>query len=122
MFRRRTRALLELGVNMLALFAVTHIRKYIQDEPTPVSPGEFATGVLTGATICWAHDHDVGKIRTSRRRRILAMLVWTGWQQLIRCLTPDPDTFQYNFGFGTLIGTVTYRLWYGLLHPLPGDD
>jgi hypothetical protein len=122
MFRRRTRALFELGMSVVALFAVAHLRRQMSDEPIPLSPGELATGALTGAILCYVHDCDVGNVRTSRRRRVLVSFVRIGLRRVVQRLFPDSDTFRQNFGFGELLGTTGYRLWYGLLHPLPGDD
>lgn len=128
MVKRRTRALIELGLSTLALFTTLYSWKYMWsnvekwDKPIPASPIEITAGTLKQILFHWAYDHNVSSIRTKRRRGLLAGLLFTGCHIVAQRLARDSEVFEYNYNVGTLIGTVGYRLWYGLLHPLPGED
>src|SRR5699024_6513766 len=91
-------------------------------EPQPVLPAALAIGAMSRAVGCWLFDHDVWSIRTNWRRRLLFTFRWSVQKRFIQRYTSKPDALQYNFSIGTAVGTIGYRLWYGLLHPLPGED
>jgi hypothetical protein len=130
MVKRRTRALAELVISTLLLPALTRLWKFQFDhademggaEPHPVSPSALTTGAVSSAIGHWLSDHDVCGIRTNWRRRLLFTLRWKLQNTLIQRWTSEPDAFQYNYSIGTVAGTIGYRLWYGLLHPLPGEE
>jgi hypothetical protein len=128
MVHRRTRALIELGVTIPLLLVVLWIWKFLWDHeerwdaPIAVSPVSLAVGALSAMLRVWARDRNCAKIRTNWRRRVVAESVWQGWQRLVPRLSSDARTTRYNFAVGAVIGAVGYRLWYGLLHPLPSDE
>jgi hypothetical protein len=88
----------------------------------PVSPIALMTGAISSAVQHWLSDHDVFHIRTNRWRRVLFSIYGIAQNRLIQRYASDPDAFQYNHAIGTVIGAIGYRLWYGLLHPLPGGE
>lgn len=130
MVQRRTRALAELLTSALLLpifirmwkFQFDHADEVYGAEPHPVLPRALVAGAVSRAIGHWLSDHDVCGIRTNRRRRLLFTLRWKLQNTLIQRFASDPDAFQYNYSIGTPIGTIGYRLWYGLLHPLPGEE
>lgn len=128
MVRRRIRAVIELGVATPLLLFVLWLWKFMWDnkeewdDPIPVSPVGLILGALSGGLYIWGRDRNVAQIRTNLRRRAVAESVWQGWQRLVPRLSSDARTTQYNFAVGTVVGSVGYRIWYGLLHPLPGDE
>ncbi|WP_154019879.1 hypothetical protein [Halococcus sediminicola] len=130
MVQRRTRALAEFLTSALLLplfigmwkFQFDHADEIDGAEPYPVSLTALSAGAVSRALGHWLSDHDVCSIRTNRRRRLLFTLRWKLQNTLIQRYASDPDAFQYNYSIGTPIGTVGYRFWYGLLHPLPGDE
>ena len=130
MVQRRTRALAELAIGILLLpvlirlwkFQFDHADEIDEAEPYPVSPTALSVGAVSGITERWLSDYNVWNIRTNRWRRILLNFRWPVRNRLIQRYASDPDTFRYNYSIGTVIGIIGYRLWYGLLHPLPGED
>jgi hypothetical protein len=130
MVNRRTRALAELLISTLLLPALIRLWKFQFDhadevggaEPHPVSPSALTTGAVSSAIGHWLSDQDIYGIRTNWRRRVLFTLRWKLQNTLIQRRASDPDVFQYNYSIGTVVGTIGYRLWYGLLHPLPGEE
>ena len=128
MVQRRIHALAELVISALLLLILVRIWKFQFDnaderrEPHPVLPTALATGALSRAAGHWASDNDIAAIRTNWRRRTLFTVRWKIQNILIQRYASDPDASQYNHSIGTLIGTIGYRVWYGLLHPLPGEE
>ena len=125
MVRRRTRALIQLGIAAIGLFAQMSLwRRLLNnveewDEPTRPSVFGLAAGALYQSADLWMHDRDVGKVRTNPYRRILfGICKW----RLERWVFHRNEGFRENFGIGKTTGVVKYRLRYGLLHPLPGPD
>ena len=130
MVQRRTRALAELAIDILLLpvlirlwrFQFDHADEIDEAEPYPVSPTALSVGAVSGIAERWLYDHNVWNIRTNRWRRILFNVRWPVRNHLIRRYASEPGMFRHNYSIGTVIGTIGYRLWYGLLHPLPGED
>ncbi len=123
MVKRRTRAIFEFGIGVIGLLAQVRIWRALSDdadeEGNQVSMSGLAVGLLSGVLSIWARDRDVGGIRTSRRR---SMLFSAGQLGLRRKFLPQTTAFRRYFGLGQTAGVVTYRLWYGVLRPLPGSD
>ena len=128
MVRRRTRALIELGVSTLSLLATAYSWKYLWDngekwdDPIPASLVGLVAGAIHNVVFHWMYDHDVAEMRSSRRRGFLAGTLFVAIHALARRVAADSEAFEYNYNTGMLVGTIGYRLWYGLLYPLPGDD
>jgi hypothetical protein len=62
-------------------------------------------------------DRDVGTIRTNNRRAFVCAMYSVPCQ---RRLFPG-ETFRFGFGSGVLVGTIVYRLRYGVLRPARGE-
>lgn len=122
--RRRTIALLELGGSGLLLSLLVRFRKRIgrEDEPIPIRPSAVALGAIWGVTYLWGYDRDVAGIRTNRKRRILVQLGSEAALRIARRSLSESLATSYNHLLGTLAGSIAYRLWYGLLRPLPGTE
>jgi len=77
-------------------------------------------GVLVGGL--WAvvfrlcSDRNVWSLRSSKLRRILARQSLSGYW-VLRNPTGTKSRMTVSFSLGSLIGTVGYRLWYGVLNP-----
>jgi hypothetical protein len=125
MVRRRTVALGELAVAALSLVVQVYLWNSLLndeeewDDPTHVSWRGLAAGVLYAGAYRWVRDRDVGGVRTDRRRGLLLSLCSLA---LRRRLLPRTREFRNNFGIGRTAGTLGYRLWYGLVRPLPETD
>lgn len=127
MVERRTRALFEFGIAALGVFIQIRLWKAVLNENEPgerphgahVSPRELAFGALYRIFSLWLYDRDVGEIRTNRRRGVLFSMCTL---VIRRRLLPQTEAFKSNFGVGGTAGMVVYRLRYGVLHPLPGED
>ena len=130
MVRRRIKAVFEFGLCVFGLWAVLFLRKITADLPEdeeiepnqPLSPGVLALGTGTSVLAGLLSDHDVCGIRTSRRRRFLFTFLWSGKDRVLARFASNPDAFRESLAIGETAGLVVYRLWYGILHPLPGPD
>lgn len=130
MVQRRTRALAELVTKtILLLFGIClwklqfdHADEMDEIDPPSVSPTALTTGATSSAARHWLSDNDVFHIRTNRRRRALLFFYGIVQNRLVERYVSDYRSFQFNYSIGTVIGSIVYRLWYGLLHPLPGDE
>ncbi|WP_128478761.1 hypothetical protein [Halorussus pelagicus] len=123
MVRRRTIAVVEFvgaGVMLLALFPLWR-RASEDDEALSVSPSDIAAGGVGQFVRYWARDRDVAGIRSRRSRWFLAHLAWSGWGFAVRRRSDDSENASKNFHVGALAATTAYRLWYGVLNPLPDD-
>lgn len=125
MLSRRTRALIEFGVSVLGLYIQIRLWKRLLDdiddwdEPTRPSVSGLAAGALWEVGWLWLRDHDVGSIRTNPYRGILVGICR---QAVNRRLFPQTKAFKNNVGIGKTAGRAGYRLWYGVIRPLPGTD
>jgi hypothetical protein len=73
-------------------------------------------GVVSQTVYCWAYDRNLGAIRTKRwRRGLLAM----GLSGLCFRTLPQRETMWRNISIGGSLGHIGYRLWYGVIRPLP---
>jgi hypothetical protein len=79
-------------------------------------PRWLIAGGVVQAAYCWAYDRDLGAIRTKRLRRYLLAVVVGGLG--LRTL-PQSEAMWRNISIGSSIGRLGYRLWYGVLRPLP---
>ena len=130
MVRRRIKAVFEFGFSVFALCFVLFLRKATADLPEdeeiepnqPLSLAVLAFGAGTSALSVLLSDHDVCRIRTSRRRRLLFGLLWSGKDRVLTRFASNPGAFRGSLSIGEAVGLVAYRLWYGILHPLPGPD
>lgn len=65
----------------------------------------------------WAYDHDYGGVRTSYLRRYsVAILLFASILKLMASIT---ESERESLTVGGNTATVVYRLWYGVLYPLP---
>jgi hypothetical protein len=125
MVQRRTGALAQLGIAVIGSFVQICLWRQLLDdgeewdEPTHPSAYGLAAGALYRSADRWIHDRDVGEVRTNPYRGVLFGIRETRSE---RQLVPQDEEFQDNFGIGKTVGMVGYRLWYGLLRPLPGPD
>ena len=130
MVRRRIKAVFEFGLSVFALWVVLFLRKATADLPEderiepnqPLSPIALIFGAGTSALSVLLSDYDVCGLRTSRRRRLLFGFLWSGKDRVLARFASNPDAFRESLAIGETAGLVVYRLWYGILHPLPGPD
>lgn len=130
MVSRRTYARLQLAVAVFVLWLTFRIRRMFRDNedrwrdddsidpPPALSASEMALGAAEQVAYQWVHDRDIWGVRSSRRRRYLfsAVRLLVGRRLLSR-----DEADRYSRGMGGMVGTIAYRVWYGLLRPLPGD-
>jgi hypothetical protein len=121
MISRRTRA------RFSFLGAIVSLAQYLYQERSPEEDGEsvslapwwLVVGGVFQLTYSWAYDHDFGAIRTNRWRRGLFGL---GTFALGLVAFSRSPIVGHNVTMGSGIGRIGYRLWYGVLHPLPDPD
>ena len=123
MFSRRTKARLAFLSNVLLLpimYRFIRWRRAVgDDESLSLIPHWFVAGVGYQTAYYWAYDHDFGAIRTSRWRRA----VFSGVQSTFMSkLFSQSEGSRLSFSIGGNVGAIGYRLWYGVLRPLPGPD
>ena len=76
----------------------------------------FTSQVVRGR----AHDRDYEKIRTNRWRRFSISVVPSAL--VLKLTNSITETEHESFALGSAVGTVLYRLWYGVLSPLPSAN
>lgn len=121
MVSRRTRARIAFIGEILSIpFQVYQWQRAADtnEEPISVAPRWLVVGGLLQAISCWAYDHDLGGFRTKRGRRVSVAVVAgiVGYRVLPR------EAVWGSFSIGGSIGRIGYRLWYGVLHPLPDTE
>ena len=117
MLPRRIRARLQVVANAVWIFVLIVVARRQPDldsrYPPPVPLG---AGVVYAVMYHAAHDHDFGGIRRSRLRRVAFVAVIN----LVRVwLRPSSVTNRYGFALGQCLGTVVYRLRYGVIGAFP---
>ena len=130
MLSRRRKAVIEFGFGVFLCWFVVwfrHFRYKSSEEPPanrlePLSLGGIVGGAITSAASIWLSDLDIWRIRTNRGRRLLFGLLQGGLRRSAGRVTPDSMDYKESYNLGTALGIVVYRLWYGILHPLPGPD
>ncbi len=124
MLSRRTKARLSFLSNVLLLpimyrYVYRWRRALGDDESLSIVPQWFIAGVGYQAAYYWAYDHDFGAIRTSRWRRALLSGIQSA---LVLKVIPQSGGESHSFSIGGSVGATAYRLWYGVLRPLPDSD
>lgn len=119
----RQRAVGEFLISVAALSIQLYSWKSLKqhdeyDDPPALSVKGMVVGTVYQLIYHSAYDRDYGHIR-SNKHRALTFGISSGLIQ--RRIFPDKDT-QLSFSSGGLIGTILYRLWYGILHPVPGEN
>ncbi len=117
MISRRTVALLQVAANAVwipVLAAVARRQSDLDPWCPPSLP--FGAGFVSAVLYHAAYDHDVGGIRRSRSRRgVFVALV-----NVVRHRTrPQSLDDRYGFALGYCLGTVVYRLRYGVWGAFP---
>ena len=127
MLSRRSKAVVEFGFGVFLSWFVLWFRhfRYKSSEKAPANRLEplSALGMISGAATSvasiWLSDHDVWKVRTNRGHRFLFSLIRFGLRRYVGQYTSDSIDYKESHNLGTALGIVVYRLWYGLLRPLP---
>lgn len=123
---RRTWARLVFISNLFLLpFRVLEWRQATDDDgkPIPLDSRWLVAGMGYRIAYNWAYDHDYSDIRTNLWRRALLLAPeFIFGLLLVSRRVPSSETVHYNFSTGYNIGRIGYRLWYGILRPLPGTD
>ncbi len=78
----------------------------------------LALGITYSLTTAAAYDREVARIRSSRPRRVLFGLL-TAVASVV--LEPEDEGESASFTLDFSLGTVCYRLRFGVLAPVPGD-
>ena len=120
MLSRRTRARLALLVELALLPRFyREWRRSADAGESPLRPAWFVAGLAYRLGYVWALDRNVGGVRTKRSRTAVLALVQGVLGSRFRSGSAPA---RQNFAFGGHVGHVVYRLWYGLLNPLPGEE
>jgi len=115
---RRTRARISfLGATASLVQQAYQRSNRTDDEPIPLAPRWLLVGAVYQLAYCWVFDHDVGTLRTSLWRRALFIVVTVAIVFLWFGRSP---TVLQNISMGGSLARIGYRLWYGVLYPLPG--
>ncbi|KTG09094.1 hypothetical protein AUR64_14955 [Haloprofundus marisrubri] len=121
MVRRRIGALLQLVFSVLLLLFERWVREEAakRGEPVSSSPKTIASSTLYHLGYLWLRDRDVGGIRTNRLRAFGFQLAQS---RLSNRLFLQSDDGEHDYLLGFALATIGYRLWYGVLRPLPGSE
>jgi hypothetical protein len=119
MVSRRTWARIQFLTTLLSLPSQIHLWRTDEDDAVPLALRWLLAGSVVQTIYYWAYDRDLGAIRTNYWRRGLLWVISVG---LIVKVFHRSKTVQYNGMIGGYIAGIGYRLWYGVLHPLPGAD
>jgi hypothetical protein len=120
MFSRRSKA--RLAFLGSALDVARRLRNWPRDddgERRPLARGPFFVALLARAALCWARDTDAGGVRSSRVRRGLLRGVLTV-AGVASSRLDDDDRRGALLGWS--VGRAAYRLRYGVLGALPGEE
>lgn len=118
MVTEQTRARMEFIGSITSLLAILLFRRR-SDEYEPLSRRWMIAGFVSMIPYQWAYDRDWHSLKSSTRRRGIATMGWSAIQQFI---LPENESVKYSFSIGMLAGSIVYRLWYGVLQPLPITD
>ncbi len=128
MISRRTWARVVFVSNVLVLpLRVYQWRRSNDEDGQSVSlvPRWLVAGFAYRVGYYWAHDRDIGDIRTNLRHRALSslfrLLLGVGLTLGLRTSSRS-ESLWYSLSTGESAGQIVYRLWYGVLRPLPGTD
>ncbi len=88
-----------------------------EDESSHLDIRYFVFGFTYQIVHSWTHDRDYGKIRTNYWRRFATFVALVA--VFLKLMISISDSERESLALGSAIGTVLYRLWYGVLHPLP---
>lgn len=119
MVSRRTLARVDFVLELLLVsHRVRKLRTRSGAESHGIAPGWFLVGAVTQVAYTWGHDHDIGAMGTNRLRRALVVAIWV---VVTSRLFPRPADYWDSYALGGSLGQLCYRLWYGVLRPVPGD-
>lgn len=114
---RRTRARLQVVANAVWLLVLVVVARRQSDldsrRPTALPLG---AGVVYAVLYHATHDYDVAGIQRSRLRRVAFVVVINVVRVWLR---PQAVADRYGFALGQCLGTVAYRLRYGVLGGFP---
>jgi hypothetical protein len=121
MVSRRTWARIQFLTTLLSLPSQIHQWRTAEEngDSVPLALRWLLAGSVFQTIYYWAYDRDLEDIRTNYWRRGLLWVISVG---LIVKGFHRSKTVQYNGMIGGYIAGIGYRLWYGVLHPLPGAD
>jgi hypothetical protein len=77
----------------------------------------FLLGLLEQIALEWVHDRNYWRLRTNYWRRSYTFVV--GVLLSLKWFSSITEAERESFSLGIAVGGVLYRLWYGVLHPLP---
>ncbi|AFZ73976.1 hypothetical protein [Natronobacterium gregoryi] len=114
MVSQRTGAIVDLVVNVATFLAVV---RYARSDETAQSRTWFAAGFVQGSLSRAVADREL--LGPDRRLR------WLGAAALVGVLEGVSPTESNRAAWSTIaghsLGVIVYRLWYGVVGPLPGD-
>jgi hypothetical protein len=116
---RRTLALLQVVANVISIPVLVAVARR-QSEIDPWYPPPLPVGAGFVFTVLYhaAYDHDVGGVRRSRLRRGLFVVLANVVQHPFR---PQSVDDRYGYALGQWLGTIAYRLRYGVLGAFPDN-
>lgn len=91
-----------------------------EDEPSHLDIRYFVFGFTYQIVHGWTRDRNYWKIRTSYWRRFATFVALVA--VFLKLMISITDSERESLVLGSSIGTVLYRLWYGVLYPLPSTN
>lgn len=85
-------------------------------EPDPFSVQRAVLGALSAIGIAYIDDHDVAGVRSEFGRQIGFTF---GWAALQRRFGSNDPAGPLSFAFGYALGGIAYRIWFGIVRPIP---
>ena len=127
MVSRRLKAVFDVVIGVVSLKLIFRIRAFLdehaddveEEPPEPFSPKGLVLGAVVSILNTYLSDLDVFGIRTNWRRRLLFSFLRRAEGKMLNRLLTTTDSFELSYSIGGLYGMIAYRLWYGVLRPLP---
>lgn len=85
-------------------------------EPNPLSVRRAVLGTLSAIGITYMDDRDIAGVRSRFGRRIGFTL---GQAALRRRFGSTDPAGSVSFAFGYVLGGIAYRIWFGVVRPIP---
>ena len=116
MISRRTKARISFVSSLYR--AYQRCTRVVNNEETvQFAPRYFVLGFIYQIVRGWTYDRDYGNNRTNRWRRFLIPVAI--FPLLLKLLDLISESERESLVLGAAVGAILYRLWYGVLNPLP---
>ena len=90
-----------------------------EDELSRLNLRYLLLGIIQQLVASWVHDRDYWRLRTNYWRRLYTFV--GGVLLFLKFLDSLTGVERESLSLGIAVGGALYRLWYGVLYPLPNS-